>query len=188
MMPNWFLALPVDPSIVAALPRVPAGFRAFHPEDVHLTLTFLGACGEQAAVRAFGSLKRAWSERPPNALEVTLGEVVQMGPKARYSALSALVVRGQEEATSFLAQWRNIAADAAGISRDKRTALPHVTVARPQRKATDAERELGLAWAKNVVLPAQLIRLDRLALYTWSERRLPRLFQIVATTPFVSSE
>lgn len=80
---------------------------------------------------------------------------------------------------AFLTEWRDIAPLALGARCDTRAPLPHVTLARPQRRATTEQREEGLAWAKTIVLPAVNIRLDRVALYTWSERRLPRLFQIV---------
>lgn len=179
MLPNWFVALPVDANVVATLPPVPPGFRAFHPQDVHMTLSFLGACGEQVARTAFSALVSGLHEVGSAAFDVTLGEIVPMGPKGRYSALSAIVNEGNGEAVDFLRQWRDRVADAASVSRDKRAPLPHVTVARPQRRATDEQREVGLRWATSVVLPPDRVRLDRVALYTWSERRLPRLFQIV---------
>lgn len=179
MLPNWFIALPVEPAIVASLPKVPPAFRAFHPDDVHVTLSFLGSCGETVAHRAFDTLVRQLSERPEPPLHISLGEVVPMGPRGRYSALSALVRYGHQEAVEFLRQWRDVPADAAGLNRDQRTPIPHVTVARPQRRATDEQRALGLEWAKTVQLPAQKLTLDRIGLYTWSEQRLPRLFQIV---------
>jgi RNA 2',3'-cyclic 3'-phosphodiesterase len=185
MLPNWFLALPVAPHVVLKLPRVPPGFRAFHPEDVHLTLSFLGACGEEAARRAFTTLEGRLRGERAAPLHVSLGKVVQMGPKARYSALSAVVDVGNDVAIAFLERFRNVGMDVVGLARDKRAPLPHVTVARPQRRATDEQRQLGLDWAQSVVLPQERLQLDHIALYTWSERRLPRLFQIVESAPLV---
>lgn len=179
MLPNWFIAFPVDPAVIASLPKVPPAFRAFHSDDVHLTITFLGACGETAAHHAFDTLAAALSERPEHPLHISLAGVVPMGPRGRYSALSALVRDGNDDAVEFLRRWRDVAADAAGINRDQRTPIPHVTVARPQRRATDEQRAGGLEWAQTVTLPAHRLTLDRIGLYTWSERRLPRLFQIV---------
>ena len=54
--PNWFFAFPVDGVFVLGLPEVPASIRRFHPEDVHMTLAFLGGCGEQAAERALAEI------------------------------------------------------------------------------------------------------------------------------------
>jgi len=64
--------------------------------------------------------------------------------------------------------------------RPSRPAKPHVTIARPRRAATAAHRAEGLAWARAVELGSARRRLDRIALYTWSDLRTERLFKIVA--------
>ena len=46
------------------LPAPPRNFRRFHPEDVHLTLAFLGPCGEQGAERALQALDVALQTQP----------------------------------------------------------------------------------------------------------------------------
>jgi hypothetical protein len=46
-------------------------------------------------------------------------------------------------------------------------------------RASDENREKGLAWAKNLDLHAVHARLDRIALYTWNENRREKLFRIV---------
>jgi hypothetical protein len=48
------------------------------------------------------------------------------------------------------------------------------------RRATDEARAAGLVWAAALELRAVRARLDRIALYTWSENRRERLFRIVA--------
>jgi 2'-5' RNA ligase len=52
--PNWFFSFPLDGSFVLQLPELPPAFRRYHPDDVHMTLAFLGGCGEAAALRALG--------------------------------------------------------------------------------------------------------------------------------------
>src|SRR4051812_5808505 len=54
--PNWFFAFPMPGAFVLELPPVPRFMRRFHPEDVHLTLSFLGGCGEEAALRGLAAL------------------------------------------------------------------------------------------------------------------------------------
>lgn len=184
MLPNWFVALPVDPNTISTLPAVPPGFRAFHPDDLHLTLSFLGACGAQVARQAFADFASELRGSGSVSFQASLGRVVPMGPKRRYSALSAMLDAGHSEAGAFLARFRDVVADRAGIARDERAPLPHVTVARPQRRATDEQRAVGLVWAESVILPGASFWLNRVALYTWSERRLPRLFQMVETVAF----
>ena len=68
---------------------------------------------------------------------------------------------------------------AAGARPARHPPRPHVTLARPQRRASDAQRARGLAWAAELALPVPTVRLDRVALYTWSDNRKERLFRMV---------
>jgi 2'-5' RNA ligase len=182
--PNWFLAFPIDGQFVLELPPLPRFIRRFHPEDVHLTLAFLGGCGEPGAERALGVLDERLQSAPLPALDVSLGEVVPMGGSPRnYTALSALLETGRAEASACLSALRDPLTFAAAGRRDKRPAKPHVSIARPRGRATEADRQAGLDWAKALDLRAVRARLDRVALYTWSELRRDRLFRIVAERP-----
>lgn len=178
--PNWFFAFPVHGSFVEALPELPSGFRRFHPDDVHLTLAFLGRCGEPAATRALAALDGLLPilRQPP--IPISLGAVTPMGSRQRYTALSALLDRGQPETTACLAVARDTLTEAALGRRERRTPKPHVTLARPRRKANARDREAGLTWARQLDLSGVHTTLDRVALYTWSEGRRERLFRIVA--------
>ena len=179
--PNWFFAFPIEGQFALGLPQLPPFFRLFHAEDVHLTLAFLGGCGEDAALRGLAALDTALAARPEQAIDVSLGQVVPMGPPRAYSALSALLERGREPTIDCIARLRDVIDDAALGRREKRAPKPHVTVARPGRRVTEAARAAGLAWAEGLDLSAIAARLDRIALYTWSEgNRRERLFRIVA--------
>jgi 2'-5' RNA ligase len=180
MRPNWFFAFPFDGAFIRQLPPPPPSFRAFPEADVHLTLSFLGACGEAAALRALGALDAALDALPLASFEVSLGDVVPMGPPLRYSALSALLDDGRDAATHRIASLRDFLSDAALARREQRAPKPHVTLARPRRGATGPEREAGLRWAKSLDLRHVRARLDRIGLYTWAEgKRQERLFRIV---------
>ena len=183
--PNWFFAFPVEGAFVLELPELPNGFRRFHPNDVHLTLAFLGGCGEEKARRALAALDERLRAAPLASLEVTLGEVVPMGPKPAYSALSALLDRGRTEAIAHLASTRDVLTEAALGRREKRAPKPHITLARPPLRANEASRAEGLAWARGVSLRSVARRLDRIALYTWHENRKEQLFRIVEERPLV---
>jgi 2'-5' RNA ligase len=179
--PNWFLAFPVDGAFVANLPAPPPGFRLFHPEDIHLTLVFLGGCGEQAALLAFGALGELLPAARTNPIAISLGEVVPMGGSRKsYSALSALLGRGRADTTACIAGVRDGVTDRASLRRQSRPPKPHVTLGRPMRRASDEHRRAGLAWAAALDLSGVERTLDRVALYTWSENRQKRLFQSVA--------
>src|SRR3954466_5352809 len=111
--PNWFLAFPLDGRFVLELPPLPPSFRLFHPEDVHVTLSFLGGCGQVAAERALQAVDGALRKNPLTAVDVSLGDVVAMGSKRDYSALSALLERGRAELTERIALLRDVASEAA---------------------------------------------------------------------------
>jgi 2'-5' RNA ligase len=178
--PNWFFAFPLDGSFVLQLPELPGAIRRYHVEDVHLTLAFLGGVGEAAAERALAALDARLAEETPAALDVTLAEVVPMGSRGKYSALSALLGQGRQETSACITALRDVLTEAASGRREKRPAKPHVTLARPRSRASDADRALGLRWAAELDLRAVQARLDRIALYTWNEIRRERLFKIVA--------
>lgn len=179
--PNWFFAFPLDGSFLLELPELPANFRRFHPQDVHLTLAFLGGCDEPGAVRALSELDRRLESAPLSPMAVSLAEVVPMGGSRRnYSALSALLALGRAEASASISALRDLLTQAAAGRTEKRPPKPHVTLARPRSRATEANREAGLAWAASLDLETVHARLDRIALYTWHETRQERLFRIVA--------
>lgn len=186
--PNWFFAFPVDGRFVLELPPPPPHFRLFPVEDVHLTLSFLGGCGEDAALRALAALDEVMKTRALPCLEVSLGSVVPMGGSKRdYTALSALLELGREAATALLGELRDVLSDAALGRREKRAPKPHITLARPGRRASDESRAAGLSWAEGLDLRAMRARLDRIALYTWAEgNRRERLFQIVAERSLIA--
>jgi len=179
--PNWFLAFPIDGAFVLELPALPPNFRRFHPDDVHLTLAFLGGSSEEGALRALAALDDRLAATPLPAIRISLGEVVPMGGSPRsYTALSALLERGRTETTATIATLRAGLLEAAAARPDLRTPKPHVSIARPRRQATDAQRAAALSWAAALDLRHVTAELGRIALYTWHEARHERLFRIVA--------
>jgi 2'-5' RNA ligase len=178
--PNWFLAFPLDGAFLLGLTEPPPSIRLYQPEDAHLTLAFLGGCGEPAALRALAVLDERLADSPPPILDVTLGEVVPLGrSRSGYTTLSALLDHGRAEVTELLSSRRDALHEAATGRVPTRPAKPHVTLARVRGRASEENREKGLAWAKKLDLHAVRARLDRIALYTWNENRKEKLFRIV---------
>ena len=176
MKPNWFVALPVSPGDwFARVSNPPPGVRLFHPDDLHLTVAFLGGVEEAAARAAFAEARAI----PLPAQAVRLGDVVPMGNPRRPSALSARLHAGNEAVARAITSVRDAVCDAAGAPREQRPALPHLTVARPRRTATYDERREAVGWAASLDLGAPDVVLDAIALYTWSSERRERLFTIV---------
>lgn len=179
MEANWFVALPAPGAgwfeeRVASHP--PPQVRLFHPDDLHFTVAFLGRAGAAAA-------QRAWEQRtrwPSGAVRVSLGTVVGMGPPARYSALSALLEHGREAVETGILACRDPMLAAAGARPDPHAIKAHLTLGRPRRDATGAQRSAALAWAMRLPLRGVEFELGEIALYTWDEERRERQFRIVA--------
>jgi 2'-5' RNA ligase len=173
MKANWFVALPVlAGGWFESIGEAPKGVRLFDREDLHLTVAFLGSVAEREARLGFAQA-RAFAL---GVCEITLGRVVPMGNPRRPSALSARIVEGERELSEAITNVRDAICDAAGAAREHRPALPHLTIARPRRTATYAERAAALGWAAALDLGAPRLVLSSIALYTWSEARKERLF------------
>lgn len=176
MRPNWFIALPIAAGDwFSQLPPPPSGVRLFHPSDLHLTVAFLGPVTAEAAQRAFERVQH-W---PTGILNLTLGTVQPMGPPGRASAYAARIEQGHQEVAEAIGQIRPDLYSASGSRPDHRPPLPHVTLARPQRRATDAERQQGLAWAQALNLGSPEVRVNEIALYAWAPERKQQLFEAV---------
>lgn len=176
MKPNWFIGWPATlPTEWLANLQPPPRFRVFHPDDIHATIAFLGGVSESAARHAWATLPAA----PGGPYEATWGPIVPMGPPRRYSALAAELDTPTGELRAQMALLQPKLLGAAGARPARHPPRPHVTLARPQRRASDAQRARGLAWVAGLKLPVPTVRLDRVALYTWSDNRKERLFRMV---------
>lgn len=175
MKPNWFIAWPVPPGpwLTPLLADAPRFLRRFHPDDLHVTLAFLGPVSAERASAAW-AVAQGLPLRPVTA---TLERLEGFGDPRAPSAFS-LALRDHELVHAIAAS-RGPLAKAAGVDPDGRPPRPHCTVARPARDATKPARAAGLAWARGVPTLNVGVSLDRLALYTWSADRRERQFQAV---------
>jgi 2'-5' RNA ligase len=172
--PNWFVALPVPADgWYALLPAPPPQLRLLHPDDLHLTVAFLGAV-EEAKARAAFELANELALGPT---EVALGSVEPMGNKRRPSALSVTLRSGREAVARAIEGVRDAMCMRAGAKADARPALPHITIARPMRNASPDQRRAAVAWARAVELGDARVTLRRVALFTWSAERRDRKFE-----------
>ncbi len=91
---NWFLGLVVPPqrSWEALTADLPAGMRRFAPEDRHLTVAFLGPCGEERPQRPGGPWRRCATRR--SRRQQTPG--VPWGPADRPSAYGLTLAEGRD--------------------------------------------------------------------------------------------
>jgi 2'-5' RNA ligase len=86
----------------------------------------------------------------------------------------------------MIAEARETLLSAAGAPEDTRPPLPHMTLARIQRRANAAERRQALRWAHTIDLRGVTFTAPSVALYTWADDRQERLFQIVERYVFGS--
>ncbi|MBX7196280.1 MAG: hypothetical protein K1X94_29780 [Sandaracinaceae bacterium] len=165
--PSSFVALVVGdaPWRRALLEGRPPRVRALHPDDVHVTLAFLGGVSPERARAAFD----AAAALPLRAMEARLGAIEPRGHEARWTALSVLLEDAHAVADA-MTRVRDVASAAAEIAPEHRAPLPHVTIARLHAKASPTERAAALAWAQRTrgdrAHTETRLRLDRLALYT----------------------
>ena len=171
MQPNWFIAAPIDPGAwFTALPAPPPSAWRFTVADLHVTVAFLGPCGEAAAQRAWSTIT-SWTG---GELIASLDSVRPFGR----SALAAPLRAGRPGVVSLMEAVAAPARAAVGLPPETRDPDPHLTLARTHRTAGRAEREAARAWAASLPMLGTLITLSELALYTQSADRL-RQFRIV---------
>lgn len=182
---NWFIGLPVPepPGLERILAGCPPELRRFHPADLHITVAFLGPVGAERAGQAW----RGLGDLADGPFTVTLGALRPFGRPGRPSAFGFELDRGGEAVAALIRHQRDRLRLAAGVPPERRLPRPHVTLARPGRRATAAVRLAALRWAGGAAPPEQALRLDRIALYRWSEDRLLRLFAVAAQRALPSS-
>lgn len=162
------------------VPEPPPRVRLFGASDLHVTLGFLGAVQEDDARLAWATVGDFESFQP---VAGSFSGVEPLGNPRKPSALSAIVQDGKESMAAMIAEARSTVLAAAGAREDPRPPLPHMTMARIQRRASRSERREALRWAERIDLTGATFRADSIALYTWADDRRERLFRIVEQQP-----
>jgi len=179
--PNWFVALPLPAAAgwQQAAAAAPEALRRFAAADLHCTVAFLGPCGEERALAAWQAL----CDQPLAALLVSAGGWRGLGPSRQPSAYGLTFAQGRQPLEQLLVQAGGRALQAAGCPPSAHAPLPHITLLRPRRREAAQWCEPMQQWMQTAPLPPEPALLQELALYTWSEDRRERLFQIVRSRP-----
>ena len=164
-------------------PAPPPRVRLFATSDLHVTLGFLGAVQESDARKAWDRIGDFASFR---GVKGSFSGVEPLGHPRKPSALAAMVDEGRDALSEMIAQARDPLLRAAGAPEDNRPPLPHMTLARIQRRASAAERREALRWAQALDLRGVVFTAAAVALYTWANDRQERLFQIIERRDFDS--
>jgi 2'-5' RNA ligase len=158
------------------LQPAPRRVRVFATSDLHVTLGFLGSVQESDARKAWDRVGDFPSFR---SVTGSFSGIEPLGHPRKPSALSAMVDTGREPLSEMIAEARETLLTAAGAPEDTRPPLPHMTLARIQRRAKASERREALRWASAIDLSEVTFTAPSVALYTRAEDRRERLFQIV---------
>lgn len=167
---NWFVGIPVDDSALpaSALRDLPARTRTIHPDDLHVTVAFLGAVGANRALAAWSHLA------PPAAapLIARVGPRAAFGPRRQPSAIGLDLEADRPDAplARFVAARRDPLREAAGLAADTRAVRPHLTLGRPPRRAGPEWWRACDRWLAERDADTTL-HLDRIALYTRAHDR-----------------
>lgn len=173
---NWFIGLPVAAEALPAgvIDTLPAGLRRLHPDDLHITVAFLGPVGERRALTAWAETEAI--DAGPFALRT--GTPAALGRPRRPSAYG-LDLLADETFVHWMAHWRDRLRAAADVEPETRSVRPHVTLARPPRTAGPAIQQRARAWLDNTEPEAASLLLDRIVLYTSSDGAGPQRYRWV---------
>ena len=178
-MSNWFVALP----FAGELPRrlaPPPGVRWLDARDLHLTVAFLGPCGEARALRAWNAVVAELARDSCAPVTVSFGSVGAMGSPRRFSALAARIEVGRDGLRALLGRVAPAALAAAELPPDPREPEPHLTIARLSRSAGRRERDEALEWAGDLDLSGVRASFDALELWTSAEAGADRRYRSLA--------
>ncbi|MCE7797756.1 RNA 2',3'-cyclic phosphodiesterase [Sphingobium sufflavum] len=135
-----FYALMPSEALVASLQPVMkgvAGARWQTPEQLHLTLRFVG----QAPARMVDDLAAALHSIPPELPPLTLSGVGYFDTRGHPNAL--WVGLEPREALTVLHRKLDRACQIAGLAAERRHYIPHITVARLPRSCGPIDRWIG---------------------------------------------
>lgn len=150
--------------------------RAYAPEELHVTLAFLGK-HDPGLEKKLGLLLRSLAI--PGA-EVLLGPLIALPQERRFSAIAWSMGFGVEKLNAVIEKRRARICREVGAKLDTRAPLPHITIARPERKISTEDRDLVLDWMPTCTPPAQRVVLDPPAIYRYAPPGSDRQFERVA--------
>jgi 2'-5' RNA ligase len=183
---NWFLAWPVALPVdwLAYLQQdAPSGLRWFHPLDCHVTLVFFGRLAPDLAQEISARL----STCAPRHFVAKLGPLHLLPSPRRFSAISFAIDAEDGALARAIAEERDPWRALAALPPENRKPLPHLTVARPDRRAHPSALRHIRTWSEKVQPPSFPVSVGHLSLYTWALDRAERQFRVVAKTGEVSN-
>jgi len=171
-VPNWFVGLKATCETPIPFPQLVEGMRLIHPADYHVTIAFFG----QLTSDPGEVLKPLLEQMRSNRLSAVATHALLL-PREHFASVVALgFEEGSDALSRMIDRWRDRLRDALELEPERRSVLPHLTVARmrPRRDRRTIEERLRWASALTEALPLRF-SFDRIGLYTWQPVRSPDL-------------
>jgi 2'-5' RNA ligase len=175
---NWFLAFKANGSVnqIADLRHgAPAAIRWYHLDDYHVTLAFFGRVAPEAVSRIAGRVVM----NPAQQIAGTVGKPLLLPTARRFSALAFSIESAElrKAITGRRDQWMEL----AGLPPESRDALPHLTFARPDRRASATQLRAIRSWMETLSPPQSLtLSFEGPMLFTRAPDGQGRAFRIEA--------
>jgi RNA 2',3'-cyclic 3'-phosphodiesterase len=184
-----FVAVPLDPRVRDSLKRWTLDLRKdwpfqkwVHPDDLHITLKFLGSTSSQRKDQLIDLLQGAASELHGFRLEI--GALGAFGKPSMPSVLQA-GLRGELETLRALQKRVEQAAAGLGFEPESRAYQPHVTLARRYQGQEPFQRR----WTEEASLPADSTWSWDVSSFTLYQSHLSRspMYEALHTFPLQTS-
>lgn len=155
------LRVPWPEGLDEVLHSAPAELRCVSTDDLHATLAFLGRM-DSSRTDALLDTVAALEFEP---IEVRFGSLVALPHRRRFSALAFELEAGQAQVARLIELHRDRLIRLALGRPDERPPYPHVTIARPPKRANTELSQRLLQWADGVEPPPGRSLLSEVFLY-----------------------
>ncbi|RMF34994.1 MAG: hypothetical protein D6747_03630 [Chlorobiota bacterium] len=170
MQPNWFVAIEAVAEQPLSFPPLARGMRLLHPADYHVTIAFFGQLPFDPSDRIAGLLRQIRSER-----FCAVATEALLLPRRDYASVVALGFgESSETLRRVITEWRDRLRSAVDLAPERRSVLPHLTVARMKPCRDHRAIQERSRWVNELTerLPV-MFSFRRIGLYTWQDPRLP---------------
>ncbi len=173
---NWFVAFQVSSGdwFKPLVQKLPTGLNSFHPDDLHMTVSFLGRLSEPVVQKLAEQIEKT----APLSFRIRFNTFLALPSKRKFSAICLGANEGQKDLIRWMKENSLLYYQTADLEPDPRKPLPHITLARPNRRCSNETRRAIYRALFEITAPKINVELRGPNLYTWSENRLERQFRI----------
>ncbi|NND70728.1 MAG: hypothetical protein HKN43_04035 [Rhodothermales bacterium] len=177
--PNWFVGFPVqgDSWCPVSANHVPGSIRLYHPDDLHITMAFLGSVSQRKALKAWKKVTNLKLE----PVTISFNQLKPFGAFSTPSAYGLTLDTGRDSVANTISTHRRKILGAVGKKPRDGRVVPHVTIARPNRRLSKGDVYAIAEWRHEFEIPEVEVNLTEIALYTWAPPQAPQRFRKIET-------